>query len=445
VRVRFLIRELGLAGGQQTIASYARALAARGWDVALVATDPRVPPAVADVDGVPVVTLADAAGAGEVDCVIAGWWTTAASLWEIPARRRVVFLQSLESRFYEERDFFERFAAEEVLALPAGYVVVAGWMRDVLAQLRPDAPCDVVLNGIDKQTFAPREHWHRRGRGQHRRSPRDGPLRVLVEGQPSAWFKGVHEALAAVQAMHEPARPTVVAGDPATAGDLGDVRVEGGLDPAGMAALYAEHDVLLKLSRVEGLPLPPIEAFHVGLPAVVAPYTGHEEYIEHGRNGVVVGYDDQPGTARALDALARDRERLRALSEGALATAREWPSAESAADAFAGALERLASAPAPDPDGALRALRRAQRRWLELTREHVRQREAELQAVRGAVRWHEDALDQARAHVDELNVALRDAEVHIVTANRRVEEIRATRAYRAAVVARRMIGRGDRS
>ena len=38
-----------------------------------------------------------------------------------------------------------------------------------------------------------------------------------------------------------------------------------------MAALYAEHDVLLKLSRFEGLGLPVLEAFHVGRPCVVTP------------------------------------------------------------------------------------------------------------------------------------------------------------------------------
>ena len=222
-----------------------------------------------------------------------------------------MFLQSVESRFYEERHFFERFAAEQVLTLPVHFVAVAGWIRDVLAELRPDVRCEVVRNGIDKDVFS-----------SPAREPRDGPLRVLVDGQPSMWFKGVEQAVTAVQAMSEPAELTVVAPNPGQAGAIDGARVVGGLDPPGMAALYAEHDVLLKLSRVESLGLGPIEAAHVGTPAVVAPYTGHEEHVVHGRNGLVVGFDDQPGAARALDRLARDRDLLRRLAGGAARRAR---------------------------------------------------------------------------------------------------------------------------
>ena len=72
-----------------------------------------------------------------------------------------------------------------------------------------------------------------------------------------------------------------------------------------MREQYARHDVLLKLSRVEGLPLPLVEACHVGVPCVVTPFTGHDEVIRHGENGLVVGFDDagrHGGGARPLGA-----------------------------------------------------------------------------------------------------------------------------------------------
>ena len=417
MRVCVLIHEFGRSGGAQTVLRYARALDG----AELVVTGAHVGDVPGAVDGVPVRRLADARGE-RYDCAIATWWATAASLWEVDAARRLVFLQSVESRFYEERHWYERFAAEQVLTLPVGYVVVAPWMRDVLAELRPDARCVVVRNGIDKEVFEPRAAA----------APSAGPLRVLVEGQPSMWFKGVEEALAATRAMSEPAEVTVVAGDPSSAGDLDGARVVGGLDPAGMAALYAEHDVLLKLSRVESLGLAPIEAFHVGVPAVVTPYTGHEEYLEHGRNGLVVGFDDTPGTANALDSLARDRERLRELSDGALATAAAWPRAEDAAREFAAAVGELAEGPAPDPDAALAHLQRAQRRWLELGREHVRQASTTADGLRGEVEWHERALKQAIAHHTELDNELRRADEHGKHMAAQIESITSSRAYRLA-------------
>jgi glycosyltransferase involved in cell wall biosynthesis len=422
VRIAFLVHELGRSGGAETIRAYARGLEERrGFEVDLVSTD----------------SNADAGGAvlrGEpYDVAIATWWATAGHLWRVRAERRAVFLQSVESRFYEERHFFERLAAEEVLALPVAYVTVAHWIRDLLGELRPDAACDVVLGGIDKSTFAPRPRPETTG----------GPLRVLAEGQPSMWFKGVRDAVASVRAMREPAELTVVAGQPEDAGDLDGARVVGGLTAPQMADLYAEHDVVVKLSRVESLGLGPIEAAHVGTPAVVTPYTGHDEHVVHGRNGFVVGMDDVPGTARALDRLALDPDLRRRLSEGALETAREWPSAADAVERFAAALERIAESPAPDPEPALAALALAGRRRLELTREHVRQSEAELQHAEGMRDWFRHAHEEACRHVEELGAAMRDLDALLKDKDRLIEDIRSERAYRAAVAMRRVLLRRD--
>jgi hypothetical protein len=371
VRACFLVGELGRSGGAATIRGYADGLRERGIEADIV-----------PLDALP-------EGGEPYDVAIATWWTTALELGRVPARRRAVFLQSVESRFYEEGHWFERLAAEEVLALPAAFVTVAGWIRDLLAELRPDARCEVVRGGVDKDVFE-REH-----------------------------------------APREPAEVTVVAGEPEDAADL-DARVVGGLDAAGMAGLYAEHDVLVKLSRVESLGLAPIEAAHAGTPSVVTPYTGHDEFVAHGRNGLVVGFDDDVGTTRALDRLARDGDVLARLSRGARASASAWPSRTDAAEAFAGAVRGIAEGPAPDPDGAFAALAFAARRRLELTREHARQDA-----------WFREAFDDATAHIAHLNAAMRDLEAVVAAKDRQIEAIRSERAYRAAAAVRRFLpGRG---
>jgi glycosyltransferase involved in cell wall biosynthesis len=402
VKVAFLVGELGRSGGAATIRSYADGLRERGFEVDTLAVG-ALPP-----------------NGDHYDVAIATWWPTAFHLWDVSAGRRVVFLQSVESRFYEERHWFERLAAEEVLALPVSFVTVARWMQELLAEIRPDVDRALVRGGVDKEVFE-REH-----------APREGPLRVLVEGQPSMWFKGVPEALAAVRAMREPAKVTVVAGEPDDAGELG-ARVVGGFDPEGMARLYAEHDVIVKLSRVESLGLGPIEAAHAGTPAVVTPYTGHDEFVVHGRNGLVVGFDDEPGTVRALDALARDGELLARLSGGAREAARAWPSPADAADAFAEALRAIArERPAPDAEASFAALALASRRRLELTREHARQES-----------WYREAFEDATAHIGELGAAMRDLEAVVAAKDRQIESIRSERAYRAAAAVRRLLP-GDR-
>jgi glycosyltransferase involved in cell wall biosynthesis len=101
--------------------------------------------------------------------------------------------------------------------------------------------------------------------------------------------------------------------------------------------------------------------------------TGHDEYVRHGVNGVVVDFDDVPGTAGWIDLLARDRALLERLGRGALDTAGAWPSWKRSTAAFATALEEIAESPAPaagagaarllaDLDAAMEEQRMAQRR-----------------------------------------------------------------------------------
>jgi hypothetical protein len=259
-------------------------------------------------------------------------------------------------------------------------------MRDVLAELRPDARCVVVRNGIDKDVFLPHAVV------EDALEIPEVPLRVLIEGNPDMWLKAIPDAEAAVRAMTEPAEVTLVSG---------------GRSPEEMADLYSSHHVLLKLSRVEGVALPPIEAMHCETPCVVTPHSGHDEYVEHGVNGLIVGFDDLPATTESLDRLARDPDLLGHLTDGALRTAQTWPSVEKSADDLAEALTELAAAPPPPVDPAMRALHERQRLAIELGRGQL-----------GELTWYEREHERA---VSEL------------------EDIKGERAYRMASAVRRKL------
>jgi hypothetical protein len=167
----------------------------------------------------------------------------------------------------------------------------------------------------------------------------------MIEGSASAPNKGVAECLEVVRRMKAPHSVTWVSPSGATVGDPSISAVAGPLTFDEMADVYRNSDVLLKLSRVEGMFGPPLEAFHCGATAVVAPVTGAEEYIAHGFNSLVVGWDDPMGTAAVLDELAMDPAALRRLQQNALATAESWPDwSQSSAD-FNSELQRLVSLP----------------------------------------------------------------------------------------------------
>src|SRR3954463_2307947 len=147
-------------------------------------------------------------------------------------------------------------------------------------------------------------------------------------------------------AVREPRRVTVVTGRPEALRVTVD-RVVKHVPHREMAALYADSDVVLKLSRVEGMYGPPLEGFHSGATCVTTEVTGHEEYIEHGWNALVTDWDDVAGTARQLDLLARDRSLLHFLRTNAVETARAWPTWHQSSQFMALALRTIHRGPAP--------------------------------------------------------------------------------------------------
>jgi glycosyltransferase involved in cell wall biosynthesis len=335
MRVCFVLGRLGPSGGVRSVLTHARGLAAaHGMDVTIALTEG---PAEA-ADGVEVITLEDGR-AREFDVAIATWWRTAYSLFELRAARRVHFIQNFEERLYRPGDV-ERLGAAITRDLPVAFVTEARWIADELAELRPDAACFHVPNGIDKTLFDPPSAPPERDTGR---------FRILLEGSADLWFKGGDDAAAVLGAMREPHHATLVSPERLRKQELTKVLddIAGPLPHEEMPARYARADVLLKLSRVEGVFTPPLEAFHCGTTTVVWPVTGHDEYVEHGVNGIVAGWDDIPGTARWLDLLATDRELLDRLRRGALETARGWPSWEEATRRLASALHAIADAPAP--------------------------------------------------------------------------------------------------
>ncbi|MDX6657167.1 MAG: hypothetical protein QOH62_1960, partial [Solirubrobacteraceae bacterium] len=273
------------------------------------------------------------------------------------------FVQSLEDRFYEH-DQAERIGAGLTLDLPVAFITEARWIQRTLADLRPDAPCHFVRNGMDKDVFAPPE----------RVEPNvGGPLRILVEGDPTVWFKGVREAATAAMAVREPRRVTVVTGQRAQLGVEVD-RVVDHVSHREMAGIYADTDVVLKLSRVEGMFGPPLEGFHMGATCVTTEVTGHEEYIEHGRNALVVDWDDQTGTTRQLELLGRDRRLLHELRCNALRTAHGWPAWEQSTQFMALALRRVAVSKEPSAPRAAAAMMADLRGGIEQYNVHLQER-----------------------------------------------------------------------
>jgi glycosyltransferase involved in cell wall biosynthesis len=367
VKVAFVVNDLQLSGGVGVVVQHARQLSALdGWDVTLVLAREQEGESWHGYEHLPHlhVRAREEALGEHFDVVVATWWETTFTLFELDAQRYAYFVQSLEDRFYHP-DEAERFGAALTLDLPVAFITEARWIADTLAGLRPDAPCYLVRNGVDKQVFSPPEH-----------APVNAsdPLRVLIEGQPRAWFKHVHDAIDAASKMSEPHHVTVVCDDREGLGETRADEVVGPLTHRQMAEVYARSDVVLKLSSVEGMFGPPLEGFHLGATCVVTPVTGHEEYVEHGWNGLIADWEDLPGTTRQLELLARDRRLLQFLRSNALETARTWPSWQQASQFMAAALLAIQREPAPASGAGTARLLADIRSGIELYNAHLRER-----------------------------------------------------------------------
>jgi len=378
VKVAFVVNDVHLSGGVGVVVEHARRLRDdHGFDASLVlAREIRRGWSYNRLETVPVIPLEDARG-GEFDIAIATFWETAHATFQLRAARYAYFVQSLEDRFYPPETTPERMGARLTYSLPVSFITEATWITQLIGSLRPDAPCFLVRNGIDKDVFRLRERVEARVHG---------PLRILVEGRPSVWFKGVADALEAAGQMQEPNELTLVTGDRDGVPARGFDRVLGPLAQHELAEVYGETDVVLKLSRVEGMFGPPLEAFHRGATCVVTPVTGHDEYVEHGWNGLVVDWDDNRGTARMLDLLARDRRLLNFLRGNALETARMWPSTRQSSQFMAAALYAIADAPSTGTQAAGLRLVSDVRVGVETYRLQLQERD-ELAVAVAAVSW----------------------------------------------------------
>jgi glycosyltransferase involved in cell wall biosynthesis len=266
----------------------------------------------------------------DFDMAIATFWSTYFNLWKIPAANYGYFVQSIESRFYPPSERMLRNLVDATYDMPCGFVTEAKWIQRYLAQIHQQSAL-LVPNGVDKRVF------NNNGGAIAPRIP--GKLRVLVEGAVDVEFKNVPAAirLARRAQAHEVwlLTPSVVTSYP------GVDRVFSRVPHYATADIYRSCDILLKLSLVEGMFGPPLESFHCGGTCLVYDVTGHDEYIEHGINGIVVPTGNEYKVVAELKRLRDTPELLEALKRNAAATASAWPDWADSSRLFGDALQQI--------------------------------------------------------------------------------------------------------
>ena len=91
-----------------------------------------------------------------------------------------------------------------------------------------------------------------------------------------------------------------------------------------MQELYAEHDVFLFPSLVEGLPLVLLEAMAAGMPVITTETCGMADVVEHGFNGWLIPPADSAAMEEGILRLASSVELRQKLGEAARETMKRY-------------------------------------------------------------------------------------------------------------------------
>ena len=186
----------------------------------------------------------------------------------------------------------------------------------------------VVYNGVDLEHFHPKLRDELRGatRAELGCQPRDTLFLFVGAGFAR---KGLDATIEAMKlAAHGSFWLVVIGTDresrrfAAQAASLGSrVRFLGGKED--VRPFYAAADCLILPSRYDPFPNTALEAFAMGLPAIVSSRCGAAEIVEQGVNGWVCEPDDAPGLARLMHA-ADGAMRSGTLPQAARRTAEQY-------------------------------------------------------------------------------------------------------------------------
>jgi glycosyltransferase involved in cell wall biosynthesis len=154
-----------------------------------------------------------------------------------------------------------------------------------------------------------------------------------------------HEVLFDAIARIAPRHPSIrlrVAGDGPRAAELRALAASLGIADRvtflghrdDVPTLLAEADLFVLPSRSEAFPNSVVEAMASGLPVVASGVGGLLELVEPGRTGLLVAPDDPAALADAIDTLADDPARARALGDRAQRTITEHYSFDRMVRAF---------------------------------------------------------------------------------------------------------------
>lgn len=279
--VCFIIPSTKLSGGVAVVCEYANRLQDKGVKVLIASLDGSTDLSWFQGQKVKVVSWLDQQDSirMDFDTVIATGWITAYAVATSGIGRAFYLVQSDERRFYPKESYLRK-RVHDTYELPFRFITIASWMQNWLRDEFHHESA-LIRQGINTEIF--------NTSGSNILPRPENRIRILIEGAIDLPFKKIKETINFTDKL------------PKDKYEVWLVSSSGSPDPKWridrffdrvpqkmMGDIYRSCHILLKLSTVEGMAGPPLEAMACGCVPIVYRSTGVDEYMKDGENGCVV-------------------------------------------------------------------------------------------------------------------------------------------------------------
>jgi glycosyltransferase involved in cell wall biosynthesis len=346
-RIALVVASLDILGGHAVQAlTLAHHLRGEGYEVTLVAVNPRPPRGLSWVRRMPglrtlvtqalyLPSLRRLRDADVVHVFAASYWSfllgpapalVAARCW---GKRSVLNYHSGEADDHLTR---WRRTVRPLLRMAHALVVPSAYLQGVFA--RHGYRARVIPNVVDLSRFAYRD-----------RAPLAPHLLSTRNLEPSYRVDDVLEAYALLRPRYPQARLTIAGSGSqearlrGLAAPLGGVRFARRVEPNDMPGLYDQGDIFVNASIVDNQPLSVLEAFAAGLPVVSTGPGDLPTMLKDGETGLLVPDRDPAALANAVATLLDDPHRALSMARRArhAVEGHSWPHVSAAwATVYAG-------------------------------------------------------------------------------------------------------------
>lgn len=309
VKIVYVLPCCSVSGGIAVVCQHANRLLLRGYDILFLTETPHDTYMGWFPDQqIPVITIKDYPS--DVDILIATGWTTSFRVAQLPAKEKIYFVQSDETRFHPQ-DSIWQYLCTISYCFDFHFMTEARWIQTWLRD-NFGKNAYLVPNGLDDKIFYPCAPLEKKGMRP----------RVLLEGAIGLPYKGMKEAFEAIQDLDVEIWCVSSYGKPEALWRCD--RFFEHVPMQKMREIYSSCDILLKLSRVEGFFGPPMEMMACGGVSVVGRVTGYDEYIVDGINALVIDPLDIQAATLAVKQLLADKNLYGQLQSNGIKTAKKW-------------------------------------------------------------------------------------------------------------------------